>query len=134
MLIVRNSQITALTTRSRDKLLRALARHVTAFFPRETEGLDDQLLKGRLRVILKRAEQFGLVNERDLYHFTNISMLFGLDFNQRPEHSWMQAILKDPEVPNPGERMGRLYQEILARLDQAAANKVVEEAFFDDGK
>ena len=56
-------------------------------------------------------------------------MVFGEGFIDRAEHAWMVGCLSDPKVPDPHQRMLRLYTAAIARLEQAEASRAAREAF-----
>ena len=116
MLTIRREQFKALRVSLIRRFHQELLEHVKTNFVDETEGKSDKELLEHISQALKRAEVYGLKAERDLYKYINVSMLYGPNFDQE-ETAWTRDYLVDEDVSSPSQRMNRLCQEVVCRLD-----------------
>ncbi len=123
MIVIREEQIDTLIKQIQTTFHGELLVHVKNFFPDITAEYEDKVLLQHIRKSLDRAKTYQLTTERDLYKYVNITMIYGHDFDEKTEHGWMKEYLTDTDVPNPSQRLSRLYEEILERLERDAKNK-----------
>ena len=117
MLTVRKEQVRALGRAMMQEFEKDMLRHLQQFFPDESSAMGNRALRELIRHAIARAKDYGLTSERDLCKYLNLAMVYGGDFDTDPELEWMRGFLADPDVPDPSERMSRLYAESLHRLE-----------------
>lgn len=117
MLLIRKEQMAALAGAQADTLMASLLSYVRGNFSEECSSQTDRELIERLEAIVGRAKTYGITGKRGLYKYAAIAMVYGDDFDGNPEHEWMVDYLKDEDVPDADERMGRLYAEIIDRME-----------------
>jgi hypothetical protein len=118
MLIIRREQMAALAGAQADKLMTSLRSYVRRNFSEECASLTDRELLERLAAIVGHANTYGITGKRGLYKYAAIAMVYGDEFDSNPEHEWMVDYLTDEDVPDADERMGRLYAEIIDRMEE----------------
>ena len=133
MLTIRKKQIQAMRPALVRRFLEKLLQHIRTFFEAECEGRSDEELLEHIQRALERAGAYGLVAERDLFQYVNVSMLHGPDFDQQPETTWTRDFLTDEDVPDPGQRMDRLFQEVVHRLEVVEQNARLRDRFYSRG-
>lgn len=130
MLTIRKKQIQAFEPPLRQRLHQKLLRHVRTHFVEETEGRTDQELLEHIGAAHLGAESYGIRAERDLYLYVNITVIHGLDFDRAEETAWTKEVLSDQTVSDPGQRMDRLYEAVIHRLEVEEANARTRERFY----
>jgi hypothetical protein len=123
MLTIRKEQVQALGRVAIQEFEKNMLRHLKQFFGDESAAMGDEALREHIRHAISRAKQYGLTSERDLCKYLNLTMVYGGDFDTHPELEWMRDFLTDPEVPDPSERMSRLYAETLYRFEPEAIDR-----------
>jgi hypothetical protein len=118
MLTLRGEQIEILAAPRLERLYEDLVAHVRKDFPEETDGLSDERLLAHMRLVLKRARKYGIRAERDVYKYVNLSVLFGPYFDEKEETAWTKDYLLDEDISDPHQRMNRLYEEAIDRLER----------------
>ena len=78
-----------------------------------------------VRAAQAKAADYGLTTERDLYRFVNLCASVGLDFDLRPDTSWMRQALVDPLITSPSERLRVLTSTWLHRAAIEAENAAI---------
>ena len=126
MLTIRKEQTEAMRRPLVEQRIVDLVAHVKQDFPEETRGQSDEELYDRIEETLKRAERYDITSDRDVYKYVNISMIYGIDFNEQDETDWTADYLTDQEVTNPTHRMDRLYSEVIRRLEAEERYAAVE--------
>lgn len=110
MMTIRNAQMQAL----QEQVNRLFAeRFSTRLRLRRTSEapLNEQDLQARLCQLIARAQANGLMQERDVFAFVELSLLKGDGFDADPVYA---AILTDPRHA-PGTRMRNLLDFIIAQ-------------------
>ncbi|HVC61000.1 MAG TPA: hypothetical protein VND19_11655 [Acetobacteraceae bacterium] len=125
MLNIRGDQMEVFRRIALDRFVKRMNAFLSANFP-ESKATGDTAWIERELVAARR---FGLSRQNDLRDFLSLGMVYGEGFIDRPEHRWMAACLSDPTVPDPHQRMQRLYAAAILRLEQAAASEAARAAF-----
>lgn len=103
-------------------------------FPEATASLDDGRLEELVAQAQARAESYGLTSDADRARFLNLAAVFGWDFDQDPERGWMQAMLTDPAVSSPSERLRLLAAACVRRLEIEEHNRRLRARFAPAGE
>ncbi len=132
MLIIRKEQKNALQISLINRQILGLVDHAKNHFPDETAGKTDDELFDLIKVTLERAEKYDIKDERDVYKYINISMLYGADFDEQQETKWTVDYLSDEDVSSPSKRLDRLYQEIVHRFEIDEKNARIKKEFYSE--
>lgn len=130
MITIRQEQIEALRIPLIQQFCQELLEHVKIKFVEETEGKSDMELIEHIRQALKRAEVYGLKAERDLYMYINVSMLYGPRFDQQEVTAWTRDYLLDEDVSSQSQRMERLHEEVVYRLEAVEKSIEIKKRFY----
>jgi hypothetical protein len=125
LLTIRNGQLDVFRRAALDTFVERMIRFLHDSFPNVAPPPD----AARIERELARARGFGLSRQDDLRDFLRLGMVFGDGFSDRKEHAWMVRYLADPKVPDPHQRMHRLYTAAIARLEEADASREASAAF-----
>jgi hypothetical protein len=115
MLTIRKEQIKVFDEMAMKQFIESMVIHVKKHFPEESKPMDDEQLKNYIRDVISSGKKYGLVSERDICKYLNLTMHFGKDFDKNPENEWMKTMLMDGIEPNPSIRISKLYNEALKR-------------------
>lgn len=117
MLRIRKQQQDAFSEAQVADFERRTAVHLRSFFPKDCQALDEPALHELIRHGIDRAATFGVVSERDVTLYLDVMMTLGPDFDRDPKLPWAYEILIEPELPEPGRRMRRLFRTTLAHVE-----------------
>lgn len=129
MLTIRKEQMQALRRVTIQEFEKDMLQHLMQFFPDESAAMGDKALRAHIRHAIARAKEYGVTSERDLCKYLNLTMVYGRNFDTDRELEWMRDFLTDADVPDPSERMSRLYAEALYRLELEEENRRAIEEF-----
>ncbi len=114
MIIIRQTQIHALTEALYDPIVEALASDLGM----EKSAASKLLFLARVR--------YGIEQCPDLVRFANLVRLLGPDFDQGSEHRWVREMLLDQSVPMPSRRLQRAEQAVIKRQQIQAYNRHID--------
>jgi hypothetical protein len=123
MLTIRKEQIDIFKIQAEERFIDKMILHLRKQFPEETATYDDMVLRTRIRNELTSARGFQLVSERSICYYLNLSIMYGEGFIELEDNLWMKDYLTDTEVPDPDERMNRLYRAAIKRLEVEAEHQ-----------
>lgn len=115
---IRNEQMDVLNAHMRPTLVDPLVGHMREHFPEHCETLGDARLRQTVELGLERASQYGLLAEREVFLYVSLMFVLGRDFDTDPQLPWSKRILNDPELDDPSEKTGALYDEAESHLEQ----------------
>jgi hypothetical protein len=75
----------------------ALVAHMRKTFPEQARALGDERLRDTIARGLTRARAHGLIEQADSGRYVACTFVFGLEFEDKPEHAWARAILARDE-------------------------------------
>jgi len=130
MIILRKEQKDALRILLIQRQILGLVDHVKNHFPDETAGKSDDELFDQIMATLERAEKYGIKSECDVYQYINISMLYGADFDEKGDTAWTVDYLADEDVSSPTQRINRLFDEVVYRLEVEENSARIEKEFY----
>jgi hypothetical protein len=120
MLTIRKEQIRVFDEMAMKQFIERMVIYVRKHFPEESKSMDGEQLKNHICDVIPVAKKYGLVSERDICKYINLSMFYGTGFDKKPENDWMARMLMDSSEPNPSIRIRKLYKEVLNRLEEKA--------------
>jgi hypothetical protein len=125
---IRTEQFQALGRAREERFILEMTAHVRARFPAAAAALEGEALRSKVRELLDRARGYGLSTARDCARFLNVAATFDWQLD-RPDLAWIDAYLRDPEVPSPSDRMQRVASRSLRQLRTEEKNRRVRGAF-----
>ena len=136
MLVIRDSQMTALEQVAVRNFENRLLEHLEEFFPKHCGILGKEQVRKVIRLGLEQAEQYDFVSERNVYLYVGLMFMLGSYFDQDLQLPWAKQILVDENLVNPNTRADRLYDRAMAFLNQAAGkdNQYLERALLNASK
>ena len=129
VLRIRTDQIATLASSRAATFRQSMLRHIRTHFPAATASFDDHQLEALVSTTIARARRYDLVSEADVCRFLNLAATFGWEFDGDTECAWMQAMLTDPEISAPGDRLRLLVDESVRRLRVHEHNARLRAAF-----
>ncbi|MHC5060816.1 MAG: hypothetical protein ACYTFK_07010 [Planctomycetota bacterium] len=94
--------------------------HLRKFFADEYELLEEDGTRRAIQYALERAEEYGIVSERDVCVYTDVMFAFGRNFDSDPGFPWAVEILSDKSLKDsPSEKVDKLYETASANFDEA---------------
>lgn len=128
------SQIDRLAAARREGAVARMCALIRREFALRVSPLADDQLTELVARAIQQADCHDFKTDLDLFRYLCICVCFGWDFHQRAELSWMQTMLEDSQVSNPSDRMARLYQACLRRLEINVCNVREHQAFMEDSR
>jgi hypothetical protein len=120
MLVIRKSQLDALSIAHRTSFDNRMLAHLKKFFPAQYDGLGEERAIEAVHYGIARAATYGITSERDVCKYVDLMFALGRDFDTDPRFDWAQPILTDPNLPDPSARIELLYDAALTRIREAA--------------
>ena len=124
MLIIRAEQIDVFHAHEMRKFEDRVLAHVREAFPREYQEMGEGGLRDLLQEAIERASKYELESERDITLFMDLMLALGPDFDNTSTSPWVSEILSDEFYPSPSDRIDRLYEMVLSRIDDDENERV----------
>ena|SRR5258708_34944596 len=105
MLQLRREHMNAFSEVAQDNFEQRAIAHFREFFSAQTRDLTDEDLRVQLRAGTARAAQWDLISEQGVMQFVDTGLLFGEDFDCKPELVWAREILEDEEEPDRASKL-----------------------------
>ncbi len=129
MLIIRKEQLKAFSNTQERRFTTEMVEHLKTNFPAETEEMDSDALHEYVETAFEAAKKYEITSRQDLCRFLNLTMFYGMEFEDNKDKHWMHEYLVDPEISSPGRRLERLYKECVYRLELDARNQEIRERY-----
>ncbi len=107
MLVIRKEQMAAFSTYVLTEYTERVVRNLRREFPRQTRDRSDEHLRELVEKGIRRAEGYGVTDESDLEQYVDRMLVYGEDFDTRPETAWAGAILREVGLTG-SQRMTRI--------------------------
>ncbi len=111
MLVIRAEQIRIFEQQDLERFELRMLEHLVEFFPVRCGGLGQEEIRQTIRHAVQRAALFGIVIERDVAKYVDLTVIFGKNFDSDPALPWVGRILGSPETENGTDRINRLWTE-----------------------
>ncbi|MDD5298328.1 MAG: hypothetical protein PHU46_15605 [Rhodocyclaceae bacterium] len=98
MLTVSRKQMDVLGKSMQDRFERRMVAHLRHSFPERTKTHGDEVLQNFVQAGLARCRPYGVVNELDAQRFLDYMVIYGPEFDQKPDTAWAGLILDDPNL------------------------------------
>jgi len=129
MLTIRAQQLAILGADAERQFIERMCLHLRQQFPDETKERNDAELQQQIRNEIRTAKTFELISERDIVLYLHLGMMYGPGFIENEQNAWMLGYLEDVEVPSVSDRMQRLYQTVIQKLELESENRKVRARF-----
>ncbi len=120
MLRIRKQQNDALAEATRRSFEDRMVVHLKKCFPEHFKAIEEDGARALIRHGIERAGEYGIVAERDVCKYIDLMVIHGPDFDTDDRYPWAGEILNDQAIKSPTDRIERLYDEALARLEKQA--------------
>ena len=97
MLLIRKEQVELLRTDMRGRFVQRMMILFTRIWPQQTARLGDTYQQF-IESSVVRANTYGISTEAATARFINLCLVWGGDFELRPEHQGSLRILRDPDI------------------------------------
>jgi hypothetical protein len=98
MITITQEQMAALGQTMRERFEMRMVAHLRQAFPAMTAGREQPLLLEFVRAGMACAHPYGVVFEYDLQRYLDYMMIYGHDFDLRPDCAWAGTILNAPDM------------------------------------
>jgi hypothetical protein len=95
MLIINENQMAALKQRSLHHFEDEMMEHCAEFSPQLCKTLQEEQLRDVVVLAIQRAKEFGFSFRGPVRLYIEMVLLFGSDFANDPQYSWVQAFHRD---------------------------------------
>lgn len=112
MLVVRGKQFHTLSQVAMKTFVDRMAVHAGTYFPDRCRTLGEEAVRQWIELGIVRAGRYGIVAERDVCRYIGLMFELGRDYDQDPQFTRLQLILKDDQVKKPAEKIGSVYREL----------------------
>jgi hypothetical protein len=122
MLVIRGEQMQAFRTQMLEQFVERLTPMFIALWPKQTS----QLGTGYRRFIVAsvdRAISYGIDTESSVGRFVNLCLVWGAEFEMRPEHAWALRILKDSSLRG-AIKVNELAHRTTLKLEKRLENSM----------
>ncbi|KHD05843.1 hypothetical protein PN36_32165 [Candidatus Thiomargarita nelsonii] len=112
MLTIREEQMSALSQAMVKQFEDSMAIHLRRVFPDETKTITEKDLLYHIELCVNRATQYKITIEGDVQRYLECAVLYGWDFDTKPETYWAGEILCREDL-NGEAKMDKIEQHEL---------------------
>lgn len=94
---------------------------LSSLYPQQYNALAESSLKSLTELGQASAGRYGIGTHEGILLYVHLMLMIGSHFDRDPLHPWAASILKDESVTDPQQKARKLYEAVMARLDQAFA-------------
>lgn len=99
MLIVRQSQLEAMSAGLLHNFKKEVLNHVKRSFRAEYKSLGESMIRDIIDTGLKRARRYGLTGMRESCGYIDLMFTFGPNFDKDTRFPWAASIVQDMTLP-----------------------------------
>lgn len=114
MLLIRKKQMEVLSKYMVKQFENRMIGHLQSQFPECTQNIPESSLRKMIQAGIEKASTYGVKRESDVQAFLEYIIIFGNNFDKKPEFDWAREILND-KSRNPGEKMYSLSRLMNSR-------------------
>ncbi|MCP4250648.1 MAG: hypothetical protein GY778_26705 [bacterium] len=111
---IRDQQLEAFTEDRTSKFEQYMYDHLHKWVPGQCADLGPRGVQKRIHDGMDRAERYGIIGQRDLARFIDLTFALGPRFDKDSKHDWAGEILNDEQLA-PTEKVDRLCEEASHR-------------------
>jgi len=115
MLRLSPAQMQTLAHQAREHFIADMVIHLRTYFPAVAWLLTADELRSHIITCIDRAAHYQLTSQQQVCRYLNVAAHYGWNFDSDPDLAWMQKILTDTTLMQPGERLDHLVQTCLHR-------------------
>jgi len=97
--------------------------HLKKVFPDQSQILGEVKLRESIQYGTQRAAAHGIISERDVCKYIDLTILYGRDFDKDPNLPWVQSILQNQAMRNPSSKIESLYKAAKKQETQPQPRK-----------
>jgi hypothetical protein len=116
MLKIRKEQVEGLRQLAVQDFVNRMITHVGKFFPQQSAALGEATTRETIGYGINRARSYGIVAERDVCKYIDLTVVFGRDFDRDKKLPWARSVLEDRTLRGPSDRTDRLYKAAMENL------------------
>lgn len=120
MLTLRDEQVDVLQADQLTRFRRSARKHLEAHFAPELAGRSAYEIEAIIRRGIRLGRSYGVREPWAWLKLIDLLVVFGADFESRPESDWVRNILNDTTVGSPERRVRLLMKEAQAHLRRHA--------------
>ena len=107
--------------------------HLLSHFSEVMAPYNDEQLQRFIEIALGKAANFGLRSKQHTCQFLNLCALYGWKFLEQKKNRWMlKKYLENPNISDPGNRIGLLVDQCLWRLEVEEQNRRLRQEFYPE--
>lgn len=115
LMVIRPEQMRILASQASRSMLTA-----HAISAHDAAAMGPAALAERVSAVIRLCEEYGVETTADQMKIMDLSLVFGADWRS-PDCQWLDEGMRDPKVPDPSLRVGRLWRRALRRLAREAS-------------
>jgi hypothetical protein len=101
MLKIRKEQSEAFQKEAADDFEARAIKHIRRDLAKPASALTDDDIRRRVRECIPRAKEYGLITEKQIICFVDVSILLGDRFDTDPKMAWSGELLRSKNVSVP---------------------------------
>lgn len=117
MLCIRAEQMRVFQAVMRDQFVEKMMSLLAELWPTQTAQMEGGC-RPFIESAINRAFSYGIDTQASVARFINLCVVWGLDFEMRPEHAWALRILRDSNL-----RSALKVDELASRTKQELAQR-----------
>lgn len=118
-MVIRPAQIEVFERAAGQRFEEAAWKHLQEFVPRHCAAAGKEVATTAIRAAMKKAQQYGLAQERPVLQFIDLSFILGAGFDEDPQFPWIRPALSGSDETAMA-RMDELYEKALLYSDSIA--------------
>ncbi len=121
MLVIRHAQMKALGDHAREAFAARMCDLFMRAYPRECRQAGGRpAMLNWVRIGLESAAASGYQTEYEAGRWLALMMMLGVDFASDPQLPWVRDCLDPARIPDPADRLDRLFEQALDYLGETA--------------
>lgn len=109
MLNIKKRQEKALKSAALVSFYTRLQTHIAQFYPEYYAELGEEKARILIDYSIEQASVYQIISEQGVCLFTDLLLVLGLDFDESSDYPWANAMLTDPDTPDPDKRINNVF-------------------------
>ena len=118
-MIIRKGQMEALSIYMMKSFVDRMVKHVKQTYRVKFEKQGEEAIRERIRSGIERADYYGIIVEREVAKFIDLTFMIHPGFDTHPEAPWIGEILDDDSLYG-GEKIAKIHKQLPDRLRELA--------------
>ncbi len=98
MFVIREEQMDAFSQAEIEKFENRMVLHLQSVFPDQTKNTPNPDLLNMIQLGIEKSTEYNITTEGDVRRYLECSILYGWDFDTKPETYWAGEILRDDDL------------------------------------